>query len=308
MTDIQKIRAFNRFYTNFLGLVDHHYLPNFSLSECRIFYELGQYHPISASRLVTLLKIDKGYLSRLLKKFEKKEWLIKTPSKADKRIQNLQLSNKGKKVLEMLTLASEQQIKTHTQHLSTANISQLLHHLQKIQSLLISNKTRIQTITLKDISIRTELQTGDLPFVIQSHSDLYQKEYNYGKTFEYYVIKGVSEFFEVYTPEKSRVWVCEHKGKRIGFLSLMERGEAAQLRYFFMHEHYRGIGLGKKLMELFMAFLKEKNYKSCYLWTTTEQLAAAGLYKKFGFKWVEDMPSNSTFDRPVIEQKYELVL
>jgi len=163
-------------------------------------------------------------------------------------------------------------------------------------------------LSLNDIQIRTELKVGDLPFVIQSHSDLYQKEYNYGKTFDYYVIKGIAEFYEVYTPEKSRVWVCEHEGKRIGFLSLMERGQAAQLRYFFMDENYRGIGLGKRLMELFMAFLKETGYQSCYLWTTTEQLAAAGLYKRFGFKWVEDMPSNSTFDREVVEQKYEIVL
>ena len=170
----------------------------------------------------------------------------------------------------------------------------------------IINNTK--KISLKDIQIRTELKVGDLPYVIQAHSDLYQKEFNYGKTFDYYVIKGIAEFYEVYTPEKSRAWVCEHQGKRIGFLALMERGTIAQLRYFFMNKNYRGIGLGKRLMELFMTFLKEKEYQSCYLWTTTEQLAAASLYKKFGFKWVEDMPSNSTFDRPVIEQKYEVVL
>ena len=174
--------------------------------------------------------------------------------------------------------------------------------------MLNTNLPTKKALGLSDITIRTQLQVGDLPFVIQAHSDLYQKEYNYGKTFDYYVIKGVAEFYEVYTPEKSCVWVCEHAGKRIGFLSLMERGIEAQLRYFFLAKNYRGIGLGSHLMRLFMAFLKEKNYTACYLWTTTEQLAAAELYKKFGFQWVEDMPSNSTFDRPVIEQKYELIL
>ncbi|MEM1122272.1 MAG: GNAT family N-acetyltransferase [Bacteroidota bacterium] len=163
-------------------------------------------------------------------------------------------------------------------------------------------------VTLADITIRTKLQVGDLPFVIQAHSNLYQKEYNYGKTFDYYVIKGVAEFYEIYTPERSCVWICEHNGQRIGFLSLMDRGKEAQLRYFFMNESYRGIGLGRHLMELFVDFLHTKGYQSCYLWTTTEQVAAARLYQKFGFRWVEDMPSNSTFDRPVMEQKYELVL
>jgi len=165
-----------------------------------------------------------------------------------------------------------------------------------------------QKLSLNDLQIRTELKVGDLPFVIKAHSDLYQKEYNYGKTFDYYVIKGIAEFYEKYSPEKSRVWVCEHKGKRIGFLCLMDRGGAAQLRYFFIAKNYRGIGLGKKLMELFMDFLKATGYTSCYLWTTTEQVAAAGLYKRFGFRWVEDMESNTTFDRPVIEQKYEVKL
>lgn len=168
--------------------------------------------------------------------------------------------------------------------------------------------SEVPTFTLADITIRTELQVGDLPFVIQAHSDLYQKEYNYGKTFDYYVIKGMAEFYEIYTPEKSRVWVCEHQGQRIGFLALMNRGEAAQLRYFFMNEKYRGIGLGRHLMQLFMAFLRATGYQSCYLWTTTDQVAAAKLYQKFGFQWVEDMPSNATFDRPVMEQKYELIL
>jgi len=174
--------------------------------------------------------------------------------------------------------------------------------------MLSSKINNTNNLSLNDIQIRTELKVGDLPFVIKAHSDLYQKEYNYGKTFDYYVIKGIAEFYEGYTPEKSRVWVCEHKGKRIGFLALMERGKAAQLRYFFMDKNYRGIGLGKKMMELFMAFLKATGYQSCYLWTTTEQVAAAALYKRFGFEWIEDIPSNSTFDRPVIEQKYELIV
>lgn len=307
MTNVGQIRAFNRFYTNFLGLVDHHYLHQLSLSESRIIYELGQNSSLSAAQLVNILKIDKGYLSRILKKIEKKEWIIKSTSLTDKRTQNLELSKKGRAIWQSLTEQSEQQIRMHTQHLNSSEKRHLVQHLQGIQQML-TVPVFDKRVSLSDIQIRTELKVGDLPFVIQSHSDLYQKEYNYGKTFEYYVIKGMAEFFEIYTPEKSRVWVCEHQGERMGFLALMERGNAAQLRYFFMNENYRGIGLGKHLMQLFMNFLRAKNYKSCYLWTTNEQLAAANLYKKFGFQWVEDMPSNSTFDRPVIEQKYEIIL
>ena len=99
-------------------------------------------------------------------------------------------------------------------------------------------------VALDEISIRTELQPGDLGYLTYLHGALYTKEYNYGIQFETYVAKGLCEFYEKYNPQKSRVWVCEHNDKIIGFLLLMDRGEAAQLRYFLIEPEYRGIGLG----------------------------------------------------------------
>ncbi|MEM6317811.1 MAG: bifunctional helix-turn-helix transcriptional regulator/GNAT family N-acetyltransferase [Bacteroidota bacterium] len=300
MNIVQEIRHFNRFYTQFLGLVNPKYLESgLSLSESRIVYELGQHLELPASELVTSLKIDKGYLSRMLKKFEQKGWVHRSASAQDKRVQLLRLSDKGQQLLQRLVEQSEQQIQTQTNHLTSPQQDALIHHLHRTESLL--NATQLQ---LKDIKIRTELQSGDLPFVIASHANLYRKEYNYGLNFEYYVMKGVAEFYEQYDTEKDRVWVCEHHNKRVGFLCLMHRGEAAQLRFFFLDEAYRGIGLGSFLMKKFMDFLKAKNYASCYLWTTDEQVMAAKLYRRHGFRWAEDMPSETTFGRPVLEQKY----
>jgi ribosomal protein S18 acetylase RimI-like enzyme len=126
----------------------------------------------------------------------------------------------------------------------------------------------MKPIHLNDIVIRTTLQSGDLGYVIYLHGLLYNKEYNYGIVFESYVAQGLHEFYEQYDPNTSRVWVCEHQQKMIGFMLLMNRGTEAQLRYFIILPEYRGIGLGKKLMTLFMDFLKQCNYKKSYLWTT----------------------------------------
>ena len=105
-------------------------------------------------------------------------------------------------------------------------------------------------ICLNDISIRTELRPGDIGYVIYMHGDLYKREYDYDIGFETYVAKGLCEFYEKYNPERNRVWVCEHNSRMIGFLLLMDRGKAAQLRYFLIQPEYRGIGLGSKLMSL----------------------------------------------------------
>lgn len=162
-------------------------------------------------------------------------------------------------------------------------------------------------IVLNDIGIRTYLLPGDIGYVIHLHGSIYSREYNYGISFETYVAEGLAGFCKNYNSGTERVWVCEHGQKIVGFLLLMSRGEAAQLRYFLICPEYRGIGLGKRLMELFMAFLNRSGYKKCYLWTTHELNTAASLYKQHGFVLTEEKDSNA-FGKPLKEQKYELTV
>lgn len=162
-------------------------------------------------------------------------------------------------------------------------------------------------IALNDISIRTELRPGDLGYVTYLHGALYSKEYNYSLKFESYVAKGLCEFYEKYNPERNRIWACEHNDRIIGFLLLMDRDDAAQLRYFLIEPEYRGIGLGRKLLNLYVDFLHECDYKASYLWTTHELTTAAVLYKKLGFKLTEEKES-SAFGKPLLEQRYDLIL
>jgi len=132
-------------------------------------------------------------------------------------------------------------------------------------------------------------------------------EYDYGVEFESYVAAGLSEFYKNYDPDRNRVWVCEHDVQIIGFLLLMDRGEAAQLRYFLIRPEYRGIGLGKRLIELYMEFFYKCGYKSSYLWTTHELDTATHLYRKHGFEHTAEKASTA-FGKPLVEQKYELVV
>jgi len=162
-------------------------------------------------------------------------------------------------------------------------------------------------VSLDDISIRTALRPGDIGYVIYMHGALYKREYGYGIQFETYVAKGLCEFYEKYDPERNRIWVCEHKDRMIGFLLLMNRGQAAQLRYFLIEPDYRGLGLGLKLLNLYMDFLYQCGYKESYLWTTHELTTAASLYKRVGFKLTEEKESTD-FGKPLREQRYDLIL
>ena len=163
------------------------------------------------------------------------------------------------------------------------------------------------SISLHDISIRTSLAPGDIGYVIHRHGVLYSREYGYGLQFETYVAKGLCEFMERYDPRTNRVWICEYEHGMIGFLLLMNRGEAAQLRYFLIEPEYRGVGLGSRLIGLFMDFMKECGYRSAYLWTTHELDTAAHLYIKAGFTLTEEKESTA-FGKPLTERRYDLKL
>jgi N-acetylglutamate synthase-like GNAT family acetyltransferase len=159
---------------------------------------------------------------------------------------------------------------------------------------------------LNGITIRTDIRPGDLGLITYLHGVLYADEFNHGLSFESMVAGGLHEFYSTYDPDKERFWIVEDNNKMIGCLALKSRGETAQLRYFIIKPTYRGLGLGNKLLQLFIDFAKARKYKGVYLWTGNELDKARHLYKKSGFKLTEEKASTA-FGKPIIEQRYDLI-
>ena len=92
----EKTRAFNRFYLPYFHLLTQKYLSSeYSVAEARILYEIYDNERISATEIVSRLHVDKGYLSRILKKFETKALVTRTASKSDSRKAMISLTDTG---------------------------------------------------------------------------------------------------------------------------------------------------------------------------------------------------------------------
>ena len=159
---------------------------------------------------------------------------------------------------------------------------------------------------LNRITIRTKLVPGDIGTVIRLHGEVYRNELQFAEGFEFYVARAVGELYSD-DFSRHRFWIAEDSDNLVGFICLMHRGVNAQLRFFILRKEYRGMGLGRKLMNLFMKELCLGTYSTCYLWTTDLLPAALKLYELNGFKLVEERKDTS-FGLPLVELKYELKL
>lgn len=164
------------------------------------------------------------------------------------------------------------------------------------------------TINSEQLTIRTDIRPGDLGMITYLHGKLYSEEYHYNSNFEKYVATGLQEFLNNFNDQKDRLWIVEAQGQIVGSIVIMGRsGKVAQLRYFILLPAYRGIGLGKKLMQLAMDFCKATGYTSVYLWTANELHTAAHLYRKFGFQRTQQV-SASHWGKDVMEDCYDTVI
>jgi DNA-binding MarR family transcriptional regulator len=136
---IEEFRSFNRFYTAVIGLLDNHILnSNYTLVEARIMYELYYGKNQTASDLIHTLSIDKGYLSRVLRQFEKRKFINRQRSAEDTRVIFLNLTAEGKKEFQQLDKASNDQVKSILKELSEKDLALLLGSMAEIKRILTS--------------------------------------------------------------------------------------------------------------------------------------------------------------------------
>lgn len=134
---IARIRNFNRFYTNIIGLLDQHFLDSpFSLTEGRVLYEICSTAECSAKKIRENIVIDEGYLSRILDNFAKRGLIKKIRSSKDGRLRIIIPTEKGKREFSNINTNSNHLISQLIEKLSEKDRENLSIKLEEIRSLL----------------------------------------------------------------------------------------------------------------------------------------------------------------------------
>jgi DNA-binding MarR family transcriptional regulator/GNAT superfamily N-acetyltransferase len=302
--EIAAVRAFNRFYTRSIGLLDEGLLDSeFSLTEARVLYELAHGSGLTAARLGRELGIDAGYLSRLLAKLEARGLLKRVACEADARQSLLAVTAKGRKAFAPLNKASAQEVGALLAPLVRHDRVRLVKAMRTIERLLGG-----RTPEGAPAYILRPHQTGDIGWITRRQGMLYAEEYGWDATFEALVAEIAAAFVKSFDPAGERCWIAEREGEIVGSVFLVRASRrTAKLRLLYVEPSARGLGIGARLVEECIRFARSNGYKTLTLWTNDVLVSARRIYVAAGFKLVKEERHRS-FGKHLVGQNWDLAL
>lgn len=299
---VEEIRKFNRYYANVLGKIDQEiYNDPFPLTEARVISELYDKKGSTATEIRENLGIDRGFMSRIVQKFEDEKVIIKKQSLDDKRQYLLYLTIHGEEIFRKLVENANREVGNMVHTLSTNNLSKLTKAMKMIESLLSKANSSPSEVIIRPF------QPGDVGYIAHLHGTLYDKTYKFRQVFEYYVMKGLTEF--MLNKDGGELWVAEVNGEIAGSIAITQStNKHAQLRWFVLAENYQGLGIGKELMETAIDFSRQQGYQHVFLWTVSILETARYLYQKYNFILTEEKPNDEWTGTKLIEERWDLDL
>jgi DNA-binding MarR family transcriptional regulator/GNAT superfamily N-acetyltransferase len=300
---ISAVRAFNRFYTRKLGVLDQQLLKSpFSLSEARVLYELAHRQDPAAKEIGIELGLDPGYLSRIIQNFDESGLITRKALPTDRRQYRLGLTAKGRQAFAKLDRSSHDEVAGLLAALPAGDGRRLVRAMATIERLLGASGDAPASVILRGHG------PGDMGCVVQSHGALYASEYGFDSTFEALVAEIAAKFLTSFDASRERCWIAELDGAPVGSVFLVRHtDEVAKLRLLLVDPAGRGHGLGKRLVGECIAFARACGYRTITLWTQSILVAARKIYQDAGFVLEATEPHRS-FGQSLIGETWELKL
>jgi DNA-binding MarR family transcriptional regulator/GNAT superfamily N-acetyltransferase len=288
---VTQVRAFNRFYTNVIGVLHDMYLDTpYTLTESRLLYEIAKHGTVEVSWLRQALDIDAGYLSRVLSRFESEGLVTRHRSAADARRQEIRATDAGRGAVSQLDERAAVQIGAL---LGGVDRGRLLDAMRVITEVL--GPPGQATVTLRPLA------AGDLGWVLQRHGTVYAAEFGWDATFEDFCARIIAEFpaLRDSSPGRAEGWIAEVNGVSAGSVFCVPdtgtpgNETTARLRLLLVEPWARGLGLGRRLVDHCLDFARQAGYADIVLLTYDQLAAARRVYQAARFTLDSEHPEEA---------------
>jgi len=304
---IAAVRRFNRFYTRQIGVLRKTYLDSpYSLGEMRVLYEIAHNEAATAKDIGRALYLDAGYLSRILRNFEKRGLITRKASEKDARQNHLSLTARGRQAFDPAERRSQRDVADTLARLNPDDQTQLISAMQTIENLL--GEPGEVAPTHPDFILRAP-RYGDFGWIVSRHAQLYAQEYGWGEPFEGLCAQIVADFVNNYDTKLERCWIAEMNGENVGCVMVVkdELAGVARLRLLLVDPKARGLKLGTRLVDECISFARKSGYQKMTLWTHSILAAARRTYEKAGFTLTSSEPRH-TWGKDVIAEFWDMEL
>ncbi len=321
-SQIAAIRRFNRFYTRAIGILDEGFLhTSLTLPEARVLYEIAQRRQITPSEIAATLRLDLGYISRILRSFSRRRLITRKSSPSDGRQSLLSLTRSGEKIFDELCQRSSEQVHEMISTFSSDQRKRLIDAMDTIESLLGESRTQLSRPWI----LRSH-RPGDMGWVVERHGALYAQEYGWNNDFEALVARITADFIGHFDHNREQCWIADRDGERLGCVLLVKDKESpassnpgplhestrwdektARLRLLLVEPSARGLGLGRALVQQCTAFARHAGYRRILLWTNSVLDAARNIYEREGYYLIGEKPHHS-FGKNLVGQTWQLDL
>lgn len=303
---VQAVRRFTRFYTAALGTLEEGLLRSpLSLPEARLLYEIASGEQPTATEIAHRLRLDLGYVSRLVSRLEERKLIRRKASVRDARQSLIGLTAAGRRMFATLDRRSSDQVQAMLEPLTDEEQGALVRSMGAIEGILGGEAPEAR----KPFVLRTH-RPGDMGWVTWRQALLYAREYGWDERYEALAARIVADFIEQYEPERERCWIAERDGEPVGcvFLVRDRTGEGtARLRLLHVEAAARGLGLGRALVRQCTEYARQARYRRIVLWTNSVLTAARHLYEGEGYRLVEE-EERENFGKKLTSQVWELTL
>jgi DNA-binding MarR family transcriptional regulator/GNAT superfamily N-acetyltransferase len=300
---VAAVRRFNRFYTQRIGLLHEGvYKSEFSLSQARVLYEIIHRDKPTAAEIAKDLGLDTGYLSRILRGFEARGWIVRETAAHDGRQNLLSVTPRGRKSFTPIELQTNQDVAALLADTTDAAQIKLCDAMTTIETLL-GPQPQIPYILRPP-------RPGDMGWVVSRHGAIYSGEYGWNNRIESLTAEVVAAFMRQHDAQRERCWIAERAGQTIGCVFLVtdpDNPSIAKLRLLLVEAEARGLGVGARLVDECIRLAREARYRKITLWTHSILTSARSIYQRAGFKLV-GTKAHSEFGPRLVGETWELEL
>jgi DNA-binding MarR family transcriptional regulator/GNAT superfamily N-acetyltransferase len=269
------VRSFNRTVTQRVGALSDHYLArNRSLGEARLLWEIGE-AGAQLRQLRTRLRLDSGYLSRLLRSLEGAGLVVVGEAGHDRRVRTAHLTPRGRAERDLLDRRSDELARSMLEPLTESQRARLVTAMADVERFLTAALVAVDVVDPDDTVARFCL--------LQYFTELDER---FDAGFDP-AASLPADSDEMRLPA-GLFLVATLYGDPIGCGALKFHGRRpAELKRMWVAPGCRGLGVGRRLLAELERHAAEHDARTIRLETNETLVEAIAMYRSAGYREVD---------------------